>query len=121
VFGSHAGLTTASDQSLSIEIPSSQVARFCETSFPQSAPVLACSSFLCRNSELSQKAKRVVELLTVACCEPVSSVILGRTRSMQRVFVTSGFFMILAAFVLTDILPSSILFHLFPVLSRISR
>jgi hypothetical protein len=47
-----AGLTTAADKSRSIEIPSSQVARFCETSFPQSAPVLTCVSFLCRKTAL---------------------------------------------------------------------
>src|SRR4051794_26663831 len=47
-----ASLTTAADKSRSIEIPSSQVARFCETSFPQSAPVHACVSFLCRETAL---------------------------------------------------------------------
>src|SRR4249920_2112482 len=47
-----AGLTTAADKSRSIEIPSSQVARFCETSIPQSAPVLTCVGFLCRKAAL---------------------------------------------------------------------
>src|SRR5882757_8906637 len=47
-----ASLTTAADEPRSTEIPSSQVARFCETSFPQSAPVLARVSFLCRETAL---------------------------------------------------------------------
>ena len=47
-----ASLTTAADKSRSIEIPSSQVARFCETSLPQSAPVLTCVSVLCRKTAL---------------------------------------------------------------------
>src|ERR1700687_1827811 len=45
-----ASLTTAADKSRPIEIPSPQVARFCETSFPQSATALACVSFLCRET-----------------------------------------------------------------------
>src|SRR6478752_2307124 len=47
-----ARLTTGADKSRSIEIPSSQVARFYETSFPQSAPVHACVSFLCGETAL---------------------------------------------------------------------
>ena len=47
-----ASLTTSADKSRSIEIPSSQVARFCEASVPQSAPVLTCVSFLCRKPAL---------------------------------------------------------------------
>ena len=47
-----AGLTATADKPRSIVIPSSQLARFCETSFPQSAPVLACVSFLCRKTAL---------------------------------------------------------------------
>ena len=47
-----ASLTTAADKSRSIEIPSSQVARFCEASLPQSAPVHTCVRFLCRETAL---------------------------------------------------------------------
>src|SRR5215470_11214341 len=47
-----ASLTTAADKPCSIEIPSSHVARFRETSFPQSAPVLTCVGFLRRKTAL---------------------------------------------------------------------
>ena len=47
-----ASLTTAADKSGSIKIPSSQVAWVCEASFPQSALVLACVGFLCREAAL---------------------------------------------------------------------
>src|SRR6478609_9682900 len=47
-----ARLTTGAYKSRSIEIPSSQLARFCETSLPQSALVLTCVSFLCRKTTL---------------------------------------------------------------------
>src|SRR5262245_6193447 len=47
-----ASLTTAADEPRSIAIPFSQFSRFCETSFPQSTPVLTCVSFLCRKTAL---------------------------------------------------------------------
>jgi hypothetical protein len=37
-----ASLTTATNKSRTIDIPSSKLARFCKASFPQFAPVLAC-------------------------------------------------------------------------------
>jgi hypothetical protein len=45
-----ASLTTATNKSRTIDIPSSKLARFCKASFPQFAPVLACVSFLCRET-----------------------------------------------------------------------
>src|SRR6478736_4394806 len=47
-----AGLTTPAEKSRCIVIPCSQVARFCETPAPQSAPVLAGVSFFCRETVL---------------------------------------------------------------------
>ena len=45
-----ASLTTATNKSRTIDIPSSKVARFCKASFPQFAPVLACVRFLRRET-----------------------------------------------------------------------
>src|SRR5215475_14823495 len=53
-----ASLTTAANEPRSIAIPSSRFARFCETSFPQSAPVLPCVSFLCRKTALCGRLER---------------------------------------------------------------
>ena len=45
-----ASLTTATNKSRTIDIPSSKLARFCKASFPQFAPVLACVRFLRRET-----------------------------------------------------------------------
>jgi hypothetical protein len=45
-----AGLTTDTNKSRTVEIPSSKLARFCKASFPQLALVLACVSFLRRET-----------------------------------------------------------------------